>query len=319
MADNITRVPGIKAGHFTDQNALTGCTVILTPPAGAVAGVDLRGGAPGTRELGLLGSDMMVERVHGIYLGGGSAWGLDAAGGVMDFLAEKNIGYRTGGGLVPIVLGAIIYDLEVGERAWPDRNMARRACENAEKGFQIEGSIGAGTGATVGKAAGPKMMMKAGCGSSAVSLPGGGVLGGIAIVNGLGEIRDPETGEIIAGIWDGEKFLKTRDMFLAAEEKASFGSNTMLGVIATDCFLTPAQATRVAKMAHDGLARTVYPAHTMSDGDIIFVLSTGEKKANINTLGMLAAEVMAESIVRGVKKAEKAGGIIAYGDISPGK
>ncbi len=319
MADNINRVPGIKVGHYTYKEALTGCTVILTPPAGAVAGVDLRGGAPGTRELGLLGSDMMVERVHGIYLGGGSAWGLDAAGGVMDFLAEKNIGYGTGRGLVPIVPGAIIYDLEVGERTWPDRDMARRACENAEEGFWVEGSVGAGTGATVGKAAGPRMMMKAGCGSSGVTLPGGGVLGGIAIVNALGEIRNPETGEIIAGIWDGEKFLKTRDMFLAAEEKASYGRNTILGVIATDCLLTPSQATRVAKMAHDGLARTVYPSHTMYDGDIIFVLSAGEKKADINTLGMLAAEVMADSIVRGVKKAEGAGGIPAHGDIFPEK
>ncbi len=317
MVDNINDVPGIRAGHFSCEDVLTGCTVILAPEEGAVAGMDLRGGAPGTREMGLLAPDMLVERVHAIYLGGGSAWGLEAAGGIMEYLAEKDIGFQAGGGPVPIVPGAIIYDLELGERAWPDREMARRACENAEKGLWDEGSSGAGTGATVGKAAGKEMMMKGGCGSAAVTLPGGGVVGGLAVVNTLGEVRDPDTGRIIAGIWDGKKFLKTRDLFLAAQEKASFGNNTLLGVIATDCRLTPAQATRVAKMAHDGIARTVYPAHTMHDGDIIFVLSTGEKKANLNTLGMVAAEVMAASILRGVREAKGAGGVPACCDISP--
>ena len=311
---NITRVPGFRVGQETDSNLLTGCTVILAPPGGAVAGVDLRGGAPATRELGLLRPEMLVERVHAIYLSGGSAWGLDGAGGVMDFLAENDIGFATGGGLVPLVPGAAIFDLEARERAWPDRKMAYRAAEKAHSESMEQGNVGAGTGATLGKAAGTENMMKGGLGSAAMNLPGGAVAGALAVVNPLGEVRDPDSGEILAGVRGEKGFLKTRELFLGQEQAPSFNQNTVLGVVATDCFLTPSQATRVAQMAHDGLARAVYPAHTMLDGDIIFVLAGGKKETDINILGMVAADLIACSIVRGVQKARSTHGIPAWQD-----
>ena len=317
--DCITRVEGIKVGNAQDEEKLTGCTVILAPPEGAVAGADIRGGAPGTRETALLSPEMMMDRVNAIYLGGGSAWGLDAAGGVMDFLAEKGQGFKTGGGLVPIVPGAIIYDLEAGERAWPDREMAYLAAKRASSGPVLEGSVGAGTGATVGNLGGPGKTMRGGLGTACRVLSGGGVVGALAVVNPLGEVRDPETGKVIAGIWEGGGFGNSCVELENLAQKVSPGRNTILGVVATSFELNKAEATRIAQMAHDGLARTVYPAHTMWDGDIIFTLSTGDKKGDLSLIGMVAAEVMARAIMEGVKKASHLESLPAYSSLFPGK
>lgn len=318
----ITAVPGIRVGHATDLEGLTGCTVVLCE-AGAVGGVDQRGGAPGTRETDLLRPLHLVEKVHAVFLAGGSAFGLAAGDGVMRYLDEKGVGFDVGVARVPIVPGAILFDLDLGDpEARPDAEMGYAACEHASAKVVLEGNVGAGTGASVGRILGPAQAMKGGLGSAAVRLGDDLVVGAVVAVNGFGDVVDPATGEIAAGARrpDGEGPADTlRVMAQMAGGKApGFGSSTVIGVVASNARLTKEEANKVAQMAQDGIARAMRPAHTMYDGDTIFALATGGVKADVNVVGAYAAEVMAESILRAVKAAEGAGGVPAYGDLRTG-
>jgi len=309
QAGALTDVPGIKVGHFTDPRRPTGCTVILTEE-GATGGVDVRGSAPGTRETDLLNPTNLVDKVHAVLLAGGSAYGLDAAGGVMRYLEEHKVGYATGAGIVPIVPAAILFDLGVGDgRIRPDAQAGYRACEAATTARPAEGNVGAGAGATVGKLFGGRRAMKAGIGTASFRIAGLTV-GAIVAVNAVGDIVDPQTGRPIAGARteDGKRLLGTREAILRGELPASLqaGTATTIGVIATDAVLTKAQAQKIAQMAHDGLARAINPIHTMFDGDTIFALGTGKagKTGNPNLLGILAAEAMAVAVVRAAYAAQ---------------
>jgi L-aminopeptidase/D-esterase-like protein len=300
----ITDVRGIEVGHAQDEEALTGCTVILCRK-GAVAGVDVRGGAPGTRETSLLDPINVVEKVHAIVLAGGSAFGLDAAGGVMRYLEEQDIGFETGSAKVPIVPAAILYDLGVGRAdARPDFAMGYHAAISASFAAPTEGNVGAGMGASVGKMRGMKYAMKSGVGSWSMTLHGI-VIGALVAVNAIGDVVDPKTGEIFAGLRSGT----TLGFLQKHRPRAAVPSNTVIGVVATNANLTKAQATKVAQMAQDGLARAIRPAHTMFDGDTIFAIATGEKNADVSLVGAFAAEVMAEAILRAVKMAAPGGGL----------
>jgi L-aminopeptidase/D-esterase-like protein len=301
----ITDIPGIEVGHAQDTEALTGCTVILCRK-GAVAGVDVRGGAPGTRETDLLNPINMVEKVHAVLLAGGSAFGLDAAMGVMRYLEEHKIGLDTGPARVPIVPAAILYDLSTGRAdVRPDSAMGYLAASSASSDKPAEGNVGAGTGATVGKMRGMKYAMKSGMGTASINI-NGIIIGAIVAVNAVGDVIDSKTGKMLAGLRSGT----TLDLMKKGKTQSAIKSNTVIGVIATNAKLTKAQATKVAQMAQDGLAQTVRPAHTMFDGDTIFALSTGKQKADVSTVGAFAAEVMAEAIVRAVKMAETVGRLI---------
>ncbi len=305
MNNTITAVPGIRVGHAQNDEAMTGCTVILCE-AGAVGGVDQRGGAPGTRETDLLRPMHRVEQIHGVLLTGGSAFGLDATGGVMRYLEERGIGFDVGVARVPIVPAAVIFDLAIGRAdVRPDAAMAYQACLNATSDPVIEGNVGAGTGATVGKILGMQSATKSGVGSACVEIVGGLFVGAIAVVNALGDVIDPHTGEIIAGARTADGFADTLQVMqqFQAMSSASSISNTVVGVVATNAKLNKEEVNKVAQMAHDGLARAVRPAHTMYDGDTIFALSTGGVQADVNLIGAFAAEVFAEAIVRGVKAA----------------
>jgi L-aminopeptidase/D-esterase-like protein len=303
-ANAITNVRGIEVGHAQDEEALTGCTVILCRN-GAVAGVDVRGGAPGTRETNLLDPVNVVEQVHAVVLAGGSAFGLDAAGGVMRYLAEQKIGFETGAAKVPIVPSAILYDLSVGRAdVHPDFAMGYRAAVSASALAPAEGNVGAGMGASVGKMRGMKYAMKSGVGTWSMKVHGI-VIGALVAVNAIGDVVDPKSSEMIAGIRSGNtmKWMKEH------RPRPALTSNTVIGVVATNAKLTKAQATKVAQMAQDGLARVIRPAHTMFDGDTIFALGTSEKTADVSMVGAFAAEVMAEAILRAVKMAAPAGGL----------
>jgi len=323
LKNAITDIRGIEVGHAQDDEALTGCTVILCRK-GAVAGVDVRGGAPGTRETDLLNPINLVQKVHAIVLAGGSAFGLDAASGVMLYLEEKKIGFNTGAAKVPIVPSAILYDLNLGRAdVRPDSAFGYRASASAESDAPAEGNVGAGAGASVGKMFGGKLSMKAGLGTASMDIGGGVIVGAIVAVNAFGDVVDPGTNEIIAGLRSGkvgplrvgkkDQFAETLAMMKTPMGRGILGSasrgNTVIGVVATNAKLTKAQATKVAQMAHDGIARTIRPAHSMLDGDVIFALSIGSKKADVSTVGAFAAEVTAESIVRAVKMAKSAGGL----------
>jgi L-aminopeptidase/D-esterase-like protein len=306
----ITQVLGIEVGHFTDPRRPTGCTVILARE-GAVAGVDVRGAAPGTRETDLLHPSNLVDRVHAITLAGGSAWGLDAAGGVMRWLEEQGIGLPVGYGLVPIVPAAVLFDLPVGDhRIRPDANAGYQACKAASRAVPAQGNVGAGAGALVGKLFGIGRAMKGGIGSASVTLEGVTV-GAIVACNALGDVIDPHTGHVIAGARtaDGTSLLNIRDAILAGDTPKPLlaGTNTTLGVIATDAVLTKAQAHRLAQVAHDGLARSINPVHTMSDGDTLFAMGTGKtgKTLGMMVLSTLAAEVTARAVVRAVWAARR--------------
>lgn len=318
--ESITAVPGIEVGHATDMVGLTGCTVVLCRK-GAIGGVDVRGSAPGTRETDLLRSENLVETVHAVLLTGGSAFGLDAAGGVMRYLEEQGIGYDTGVAKVPIVPAAVLFDLGIGDpKARPDAAMGYAACRAASAEETREGNVGAGTGATVGKLFGMGRAMKGGLGT-ALREAGGLLVGAIVAVNPLGDVVDPTTGQIIAGARHplGSGFADTSKAMASMVGRAalSIAGNTVIGVVATNAALTKAQANKVAQMAHDGLARVIRPAHTMFDGDTIFVLATGQKKGHhVTLIGTLAAEAVAEAIVRGVRAAESVGGVPAAGDIA---
>ena len=319
----ITDVRGIQVGHAQDEKALTGCTVIICRK-GAVAGVDVRGGAPGTRETDLLNPVNLVEKVHAVVLAGGSAFGLDAASGVMRYLEEEKIGFNTGVAKVPIVPSAILYDLNLGRAdVRPDSAMGYRAATSAASDAPAEGNAGVGMGASVGKMFGLSLGMKAGVGTASMNIGGGVVLGALVAVNAWGDVIDPQTNQIIAGLRSGkvgplrvgkkDDFANTLSMMKSAVGRNILGltsrANTVIGVVATNVKLTKAQATKVAQMAQDGIARTIRPAHTMLDGDVIFALSTGTRKADVTSVGAFAAEVMAEAILRAVKMAKPAGAL----------
>lgn len=310
----ITDVPGIKVGHATDMVALTGCTVVLCEE-GATAGVDVRGSAPGTRETDAIRPTNLVEKANAILLTGGSAFGLDAAGGVMQFLEEKGFGYSLGAIKVPIVPAAVIFDLFIGDsEARPDKKMGYLACLNAGNGPVHEGNVGAGTGATVGKILGMNMCMKSGLGTASIRVKarGDAIVGAIVVVNALGDVVDPRTGDIIAGARDrlaGEFVDTIRRMTSTRFSVRPDITNTTIGVVATNARLDKMSATKVAQMAHDGLARAIRPVHTMADGDTIFTLSTGNAAADVNVIGTAAAEAMAEAVLRAVKTAKSIAGV----------
>jgi L-aminopeptidase/D-esterase-like protein len=306
----ITDVDGVRVGHVTDREAVTGCTVVLAPPEGAVGGVDQRGGAPGTRETDLMRPMHLVERAHAILLAGGSAFGLDAATGVVRWLEERGIGHETGVAKVPIVPAAILFDLATGRSdVRPDAAMGYAACEAAQDGPVEEGSVGAGTGCRVGAALGPGRTSKSGLGTASVDLGGGLVVAAIVAVNAFGDVIDPASGEILAGTKPliGEGFADTlavmKRLMGKIISRLTGGGNTVIGVVATNARLTKEGANKVAQMAHDGVARVVRPAHTMYDGDTLFALATGKKRADVNLIGAYGAEVMAEAIVRAVRAA----------------
>jgi L-aminopeptidase/D-esterase-like protein len=314
--NSITQVPGITVGHAQNTEARTGCTVILCGADGAVAGVDVRGAAPGTRETDLLEPGNLVDRVHAIVLTGGSVFGLDCACGVVRYLEERGIGYETGVARIPIVPAAVIYDLAVGEAGVrPDSSMGYEACQQASDAVG-EGRIGAGTGATVGKILGHDFASPGGIGTASARVRGGATVGALVVVNAFGDIVDPGSGQILAGARDpsGRGWLNTsRELTMAGLSSAdpepfSEIQNTTLAVIATDAVLSKAQAKRVASMAHDGLARAVRPVHTMFDGDTVFALSTGNVKADVTAIGAVAADILAQAIVRAALASLKAGG-----------
>ena len=313
---SITDVAGLRVGHFTDPRRPTGCTVILTPE-GAVAGVDVRGAAPGTRETELLSPLNAVERVHAIVLAGGSAFGLDAASGVMRWLDERGFGIEVGPARVPIVPAAILFDLWVGDASIrPDAASGYAACEAASTQPVAEGNVGAGSGATVGKLFGIGRAMRGGIGTASVTV-GGITVGALVAVNAIGDVIDPSTGRVVVGARtpDGAALFGTMQALLRGELPAPLqpGMATTLGVVATDAVLTKAQANKMAQMAHDGLARSINPVHTMSDGDTLFALATGRSghsgpSASLTLIGALGAEVVAAAVLRAVRAATRLSG-----------
>jgi len=300
--NSLCDVPGIKVGHAFNTEAKTGCTVIL-PETEVTAGVDVRGSAPGTREIEVLKPVRIIQKIHAVTLTGGSAFGLNAAGGVQKYLEEQHIGFETGVIKVPIVPAAVIFDLAVGDSAIrPDFDMGYRACLNASSNETSEGAVGVGCGATVAKLGGQQFASRGGVGTCSKKW-GELVIGVLTVVNSLGEVIDPNSGEIIAGVKkeNNPGFVESIPLMRLMSTGAFPSSNTTLSVVATNASLTKEQCTKLAQMAQNGFARAIRPAHTMYDGDIVFALSTGEKKADINYLGALACELVAESIVRAVK------------------
>jgi L-aminopeptidase/D-esterase-like protein len=318
----ITDVDGIKVGHFTETRRPTGCTVILYE-RGAVAGVDVRGSAPGTRETDLLKPTNLVDKVNAIVLSGGSAFGLDTATGVMRYLEEHDAGFPTAAGKVPIVPAAILFDLNVGDgKIRPNSDAGYKACNSAKNGPVEEGSVGAGAGATIGKIGGGKPM-KGGIGTSSIRLTNGLVVGAIVAVNCVGDVIDPKTGKIVAGARtaDGKGFLNIIQSYRSgrgvSQAPATPGQNTTIGVVATNARFDKTQMTKIAEMAHDGMARAINPTHTPSDGDTLFALSTGAStvNANLTAIGALAAEAISEAILRAVRKAKSVPGFPSVQDL----
>jgi L-aminopeptidase/D-esterase-like protein len=315
----ITAVPGIHVGHVTDLDGLTGCTVVLCEK-GAVGGVDQRGGAPGTRETDLLRPMHLVQEVHAVLLAGGSAFGLAAADGVMRYLEERDAGFDARVAKVPIVPAAILFDLDIGDpQARPDAGFGYAACLAASDEPVTEGNVGAGTGATAGKILGVGRAMKVGLGSAAVDLGGGLVVGALVAVNPLGDVVDPQSGAILAGARSltSDEPADTLAVMRSMVGKAALSfasSNTVIGVVATNARLNKEQVNKVAQMAQDGIARAVRPAHTLFDGDTLFALSVGKKRADVNLIGAYAAEVVAEAIARAARAAEGVGGLPAWRD-----
>ena len=312
-----TDIDGIKVGNAEDLEAATGCTVIICEE-GATAGGDVRGGSPGTRETDLLNPQNLVDKVHAVMLSGGSAFGLDAASGAMAYLEERNIGFDVQVTKVPIVCSAVLFDLVVGDYSVrPDFNMGYRACENASNEKCSSGNIGAGTGATIGKVLGLERAMKGGLGSCAFQI-GDLQVGAIVAVNCLGDVIDPETGEILAGLLDedGKTLIGTENILVENydDKKNIFSGNTTIGVVATNGIFTKAETNKLASMAHNGYARSIRPAHTIFDGDTIFTMATGKVEADINVVGLLAARAMERAVVDAIKSADSIYGLKAYGD-----
>jgi L-aminopeptidase/D-esterase-like protein len=316
----LTAVPGIKVGHHTLAERPTGCTVVLAE-AGATAAVDVRGAAPATRETDVLDPVNLVQIAHAIVLSGGSAFGLDTASGVMRYLEERKIGFEFGRSHVPIVPAAALFDLPVGDGSIrPTADCGYRAATAASAAPVQEGSVGAGAGATLGKANGVAHAMKGGIGTASLSLPDGTIVAALVAVNALGDVVDPDTGRIVAGVRaaDNRSLVDARTLLRAGT--LHFGSeiqNTVLGVVATNAKLTKTQAKRVAEMTHDGYARAIAPSHTPVDGDTVFVLATGGRSAPAEPgrLGAIAADVMAQAIVRAARQATGVPGYPALRDL----
>lgn len=323
----ITDVPGIKVGHTSNFKALTGCTVLLCED-GAIGGIDIRGTAAGTRQIDALNLPHLVNKIHAILLAGGSAFGLDAAGGVMAYLEERNKGFDVVKTKVPIVPTAIIFDFGIGDhRIRPDFQMGYQACLNASRKVE-EGSVGVGTGATVGKLFGIERAMKGGVGTFSIQGPDGIIVGALVVVNAFGDVIDPKTHDLLAGarkskesfqLANSSKWIKqgvTRKQFGAFRPSDSSAFNTTLGIIATNANLSKKETHQVAQIAHSGLAKVISPLHSTFDGDLIFAISYGKKKADVNTIGLLGEEALMESVKRGVMKADGFGVIPAHKDIT---
>jgi L-aminopeptidase/D-esterase-like protein len=308
----LTDIPGIRVGHVSDFDAVTGCTAILCEP-GAVAGVDIRGSASGTEEIDTLRPGHVAEQIHGVLLAGGSAFGLEAASGVRRYLEHKGIGFDTGAAKVPIVPAAILYDLGIGKAGVrPTLAMGEAAAAAATDAPVVEGCVGAGTGATVGKILGMKQAMKSGMGSYTVALPSGVLVAALVAVNAFGDVRDPATGKIVAGARktpDSREFIGTEEEMKRRPPAGFGGRNTTLAVIATNARLTKVEARKLAQFASLGMARTIYPVNTTFDGDTVFALSLGNRATDINVLGGAAAEALAAAILRAVKRARTLGGV----------
>lgn len=322
----ITDIPGIKVGHASDFKALTGCTVILCEE-GAVGAVDIRGTAAGTRQLDALTHLHLVDKIHAILLAGGSAFGLDAAGGVMAYLEEKRKGFDVIKTKVPIVPAAVIFDFGMGDfRVRPDFKMGYQACLNASKKVE-EGSVGVGTGATVGKLFGIERAMKGGLGTSSLHGPKGLIVGALVVVNAFGDVWDSNSNQILAGarksrkslhLSNSSKWMKqgfTRKRFGAIMPSDATVFNTTLGIIATNANLTKKEIHQVALIAHSGLAKVISPLHTTFDGDLLFALSYGKKKGDVHTIGLLGEDALIEAVKRGVTKAKGFGVIPTYQDL----
>ncbi|SFN06474.1 P1 family peptidase [Thermodesulforhabdus norvegica] len=322
MNDTLTAVLGLKVGHAHVEGFLSGCTVILTPPEGCPAGVDIRGGAPGTYGTDSLAPVNLVERVHGIFLSGGSAFGLAVGDGVRRFLKENNVGFETGYEKVPIVCGAIIFDLGINKGGKkPDSDLGYEACRCASSEPVLCGNVGAGAGATVGKLFGLERAMKGGLGSYCITTPYGLKVAALMVVNAFGDIWDPREGRLLAGCRkspDSRELADARECIRGLKVLRGFpdGNNTVIGVVATNAEMNKTQLTKVAQMAHDGIARTVVPAHTQYDGDTIFAISCGDLKGvETSVVGHLAADAVSEAIVRAVRSAVGVKGIPAWKEI----
>ena len=315
----LTSIAGFRVGHAGDPDGCTGCTVILCPEE-TVGGVDIRGGASGTREMDALSPFHLVPHVHAVFLAGGSAFGLDAAAGVMRYLEERGVGFDVGLTHVPIVPTAILFDLRLGDsHVRPTPEMAYAACEAASAGPAVEGSVGAGTGATVGKILGIAQGMKSGLGTAIRTQPDGLVVAALAVVNAFGDVRDPATGALLAGARlapDSPGLVDTAALMRQGTLPRGYrGENTTLAVVATNCRLSKTQATRLAQVSHRGLVETISPVHTTLDGDLVIALATGRMDADLNRLGILGADALADAVVRAVKSATSLGGLPAWRDL----
>lgn len=313
----ITDVEGIKVGHSQSNEGMTGCTVVICED-GAIAGVDVRGSAPGTRETDLLNAEKMVNEIHAVLLSGGSAFGLDAAGGVMKFLEDKKIGFDVGVTKVPIVSAAVIFDLDIGDYTIrPDFNMGYSAAKNATDEEESQGNIGCGMGATVGKILGPEYSMKSGIGSASMNI-GELWVGAIIAVNSFGDVYDYETNNILAGAYDykNKKLLNSYKIMKEEKKSKDFSmKNTTIGVVATNGLLSKPEANKVAQMAQNGLARSINPIHTMYDGDTIFTMSTGKVKSDVNLIGTLSSEVVSRAITNAILSTNSYKNILSYKDL----
>jgi L-aminopeptidase/D-esterase-like protein len=308
----LTDIPGILVGHASDLDALTGCTAILFEQ-GAAAGVDVRGSATGTEEFGLLDPSHVTDRINAVVFAGGSAFGLEAASGVRRFLERQGIGFKTGAGVVPLVPAAILFDLGLGKKhVRPTREMGEAAAANASNKAVQEGAVGAGTGATVGKLYGMDQAMKSGIGSFTVELPGGVLVSSLAAVNAFGDVLDPETGKVVAGARvskDSREFANTARAMKAGTQGGLARQNTTLVVVATNAQLSKVGAGKLAEFGSAGMARAISPVWTMFDGDVVIGLSAGMMKADVNRLGVAAAEAVSQAILRAVQMAPTLGGV----------
>jgi L-aminopeptidase/D-esterase-like protein len=317
----ITDIEGIMIGHAQDLEGATGCTVLIGEN-GVIAGVDVRGGAPGTRETDILKSGYLVEKIYAVTLAGGSAFGLDAASGVMQYLEERGVGFDVTVTKVPIVCGAVLFDLNIGDhRVRPDKNMGYEACLNANNKECMNGNVGAGAGATVGKILGMERAMKSGLGTYCVQT-GDLKVGAVVAVNCFGDVIDPATGEILAGVLseDLKTLSNTEEIMIReyadkADKRDPFSGNTSIGIIVTNAKLTKSEANKVASMAHNGYGRTLRPAHSMFDGDTIFAIATDQVNGEISVVGLLAARVMEQAVIRAIKKTSSLCGFKCYNDL----
>lgn len=316
---DIRDIEGFRIGNAENKEAATGCTAVISEE-GAVGGANTRGGGPASRETELLKPENMVQKIHCVMLSGGSAYGLDACSGAMKYLEEKNIGFDVGVGVVPIVCGASIFDLAVGDsKIRPDKEMGYEACVNSEKNEFKEGNFGEGTGASVGKILGKDYAMKSGLGTYAVKI-GDIKIGAVVSVNALGDVFDMEEGRTVSGLLNEDKksFRSSFSVMASSADKGKnvFGNNTTIGCIITNADLTKTEVNRVARIAHNGFAKSISPAHTSADGDTIFAMASGRAEADADVIAQVAAEVMRKAVIRAAKKAESEYGLISHNEIN---